>query len=204
MAKNPALAGIQKNISQNIGVVWWAEAGSVDLSTITGEESYDELETLGFTDAGSISTDAFTIAENVEEGETLVDEGGLPIDNTESVSTPSINYALLEMPSTNASPLVYNDSIIEVDGSGNVVSITGQNPPSNKALLLITRVKNTKHVIGLPNAAFLSRGDYQYATGELNSQEVTYSILADEHGEPIYRKYVHGFNVGSDDEGTGE
>lgn len=189
MAKNPQFSGIQETIDETQGIIWWGEASEFDASKIEGTETFEELETLGLTDAGSITTDAFTIAENTTEGEGKPDAGGLILAQTASTSAPTITFSLTEMPSPNASPLVYANSAITINEDF-VSRITGNGTPSNKILVLITLVNDIKHTIVVTNGAFNGRGDYQMNTEDLNSQEVTYGLLADDNGVAIDRHYV--------------
>ena len=185
MAINSNAGGLQKPLEKSRGILWYADAGSVDISTITATSDL----TTDFTEAGGITTDGITLTSNSEDSETYVDFNGIPFDSSEAVSTPQITFALLEVLSERAAKLVYADAAITAGAGGMVDKIRGTANPSNKTLVLDTRIKNRAVRVIFPVASFASRGDDTYATDALYFWEATYSILADENGDDIIRLF---------------
>ena len=185
MAVNTAMGGIQKPIEKSRGILWWAEAGTIDVESIT---STVDLSTIGLTEAGGVTTDGVTFAANAEDPETYLDWNGNTFDSGEATSAPSIAFSVLEVLNANAAKLVFAGSAIK-STDGVVTSITGTGNPGNKLIVLDTRIKSKRVRVILPECSFASRGDDSYANDALYSWEVTYNILTGPDGFDIKRLF---------------
>lgn len=187
MAIDTSKGGLQKPISKTTGILWYADAGDVALSAI---DASSDLSTLGLTEAGAVTVDGITMAANSEEPEVYLDWNGNAFDSGEAVSTPSVTFALLEVLNADAAKLVFDENSLTIDGvTGALEGITGNSNPTNKMLVIDTRIKNTRVRVILPEASFASRGDDAYANDALYSWEVTYNILVGTEGVDIERKF---------------
>lgn len=184
MAINANAGGIQKPVEKTRGILWYAEAGSVDISTITATSDLSD----DFTEAGAITTDGVTIAANAGDVETYLDWNGITFDSSDATSSPQITFALLEVLSERAAALVYNSSSITA-AAGVLSKVQGTSNPTNKTLVLDTRIKDTAVRVIFAACSFASRGDDVYANDALYANEVTYSILSDSNGIDIVRLY---------------
>lgn len=185
MAINTSQGGIMKPVAANTGILWFAEAGEVEVSAIT---AVADLETLGLKSAGAITTEGVTLAENPTDPETYNDWSGNTFDSSEATSSPSISFALLEVLNPEAAKLVFNSSAIKEAG-GELTAIEGSANPSNKLIVIDTRIKNRRIRAIYPEAAFASRGDNVYANDALYSWSVTYNLLTDSKGNDRYSLY---------------
>lgn len=183
MTINTSQGGIMKPVASNTGILWYAEAGKVDVETITATAA---LSTLGLTSAGAITTDGITLAENPEDPETFDDWSGNTFDSSEATSSPSITFALLEVLNADAAKMVFSNSAVSSDSDGQVTEIEGSGNPSNKLIVVDTRIKNRRVRAIYPEASFASRGDNVYANDALYSWEVTYNLLTDNNGNDRY------------------
>lgn len=186
MAKtiNTSLGGLQKPVSKEVGIIFYAEAGKVEISSITASSELTE-----FTNAGAIHTDGITFAANSEDPEVYLDWNGNIFDSSEATQTPSINFKLLEAMGKDAAALSYDASIITAGLDNIVTKINGTKNPTNKTFVIETRVKNTISRVILPEVSFASRGDEVFGTDDLYANEVTYNILSGETGQDIIRYY---------------
>lgn len=183
MAINANAGGLQKPVEKTRGILWYVDAGEVDISTITATSALTN-----FTEAGAITTDGVTISAEAGDTETYLDWNGNAFDSSEATSTSSISFSLLEVLSERAAALVFDEAVITAT-DGAVTKISGTSNPSNKTFVLDTRIKNTAVRLILPVCSFAGRGDDAYANDSLYSWEVTYNILADENGLDIVRLY---------------
>lgn len=188
MAINTSMGGIQKPVASDLGILWYAEADEdIDVESITATS---DLASLGLVSAGAITTDGLTLAENPTDPEVYKDWNGVTFDSTEAVSSPSITFALLEVLSEAAAKLVYANGAITATEDGELTSITGSTPPSNKFFVVDTRIKNRRVRKIYPNAAFASRGDEVVGNDGLANWQVTYNLLADaENAVDRYARY---------------
>lgn len=187
MAINAQNGGMMKPVEKSRGILWYAEAGDVATDTITADA---DLATIGLTEAGAVTTDGVTIESNAGDTETYLDWNGVTFDSSESTSSPTVTFALLEVLGENAAALVYASSAITADEDGNVTAITGTANPTNKTLVLDTRIKNRRVRVVMPVASFSARGDDEYSNEDLYAWEVTYSILSDSQGNDIIRLFA--------------
>lgn len=175
MAINASNAGVVKPVLKANGIIYYADANTIDIEDITASV---DLSTLGFTDAGAISTDGVTVASNATEPEQYMDFNNNIIDSGEASNAPTITFTLLEVLSKNAASLVYSDSSI-TDGVGDQwTEITGTENPSNKMLVIDTRIKNNLVRYIFEEVSFSSRGDTSFTNDSLFGWEVTYAVLA--------------------------
>lgn len=178
--------GIMKPVSSNTGILWYAEVGAVDVDTITATV---DLATVGLTSAGAVTTDGVTLAENPTDPEVYNDWNGNAFDSSEATSNPSLSFALLEVLNADAAKLVYEDAAIK-ETDGEITEITGSGNPSNKLIVIDTRIKNRRVRAIYPAASFASRGDNVYANDALYSWGVTYNLLSDDKGNDRYQKFA--------------
>lgn len=186
MAINTSQGGIMKPVSSNTGILWYAEAGDVEIDAITATT---DLSTIGLTSGGAVTTDGVTLSENPEDPETFNDWNGITFDSSEATSSPSITFALLEVLNKAAAELVYASSAI-TEAGGKISEIEGSANPSNKTIVIDTRIKNRRIRAIYPVASFASRGDNVYANDALYSWEVTYNLLADGKGNDRYMRFA--------------
>ena len=183
---NTSNGGVFKPVAKTTGIIWWAPADSADVSTITATSDLSEA----FKNAGAIHADGVTGSTDTNEGDSLFDWNGNTFASTESTSTFSLNFKLLELFREEAASLVYLDSAVKTDGSGNVTEISGDANPSNKFLVIDMILGGKAYRVIYPNCAFSSRGDMNYANDALANWEVTYKALTGKAG--ISQKIIFG------------
>ena len=144
---------------------------------------------MGFVDAGAISTDGVTLSANTTEPETYQDWNGNVIDASEATSAQSIEFSVLETTREAAAELVFAKSSITSAG-GEVTKISGTGNPTNKVIVVDTRIKNKRHRVILAEASFAGRGDDSVANDALYAWNVTYNALTDADGNDVIRLYA--------------
>lgn len=177
MTVNTNLGGISKAVEKTISILYFTEAAAYSGSTKTDVEANTKKlsEITGLTSAGGIHVDGLTIAENAEEGESFPDWAGNIFDFSEGSSSPTINFKLLEVLNANAAKLVFKN--VTSSGEGNELSkVNGFDSPTDKALIIDTRIKNKVMRIVLPACTFQSRGDIALVNDDLTNFEITYGI----------------------------
>lgn len=172
--------GISKAVEKTISILYFCEtssySGATKTSVETNDSSLSDIE--GLTPAGAIHVDGLTIAENAEEGESYPDWSGNIFDFSEGSSSPTINFKLLEVLNANTAKLVFKNVTASVGGEGDELeSINGFDNPTDKTLVIDTRIKNKVMRIVLPSNTFQSRGDIALLNDDLTSFEVTYGVV---------------------------
>lgn len=173
MAININNSGLMKSRSQSVG---WLSAGpaNTDLSSVT--DATAELPA-AIKDIGSIEIDSIVFAENFEEGEVFLDQNGNVIDSADGTSKPTISFKMPEILSEIASKMVYDDAIVTDNGEGVITEIDGSEAPSNKCIIMNTRIKGKNYRLILANCSFASRGDQTFGSGAPAVYEVVYNVL---------------------------
>lgn len=171
--------GIAKAVEKTISILYFCETSAYTGETKTNvEANTSNLSTVtGLTPAGAIHVDGLTIAENAEEGESYPDWSGNVFDFSEGTSSPTINFKLLEVLNANAAKLVFKNVTAVTGDDEELESINGFDNPTDKTLVIDTRIKNKVMRIVLPSNTFQSRGDIALLNDDLANFEVTYGVV---------------------------
>lgn len=184
MAINLNQAGYYKARNSAVGILWAADSGEVDVSTIT--DASTALPS-AFYDCGSVSPEGFTISENVSEGDPAYDFAGNVVEVSEATAAPTITFTPFQTFSENTVKILYGeDAYSETDG---IVKISGSSTPKNKTLVLDLVIKNYNVRFIYPEASFASLGDQTITADEIAAQEVTYNILTPTGSDAVIRIY---------------